>query len=297
MPVPRGMSQPLRQVAVFGAVIALLLAATLAMGGEFAFVVFSEAARAGLLAAVQRDRLVAIVGLSMAATPLLLLLISRLAPKPGGKPSRDYDRIPDEHPHVMVAGFGRFGQIVARLLWAQKIPFIAIDPDVEQVDFVRRFGNQIYYGDPTRLDLLRSAGAAGVKLFVVALDDVEASLRLVGLLRSHYPDAMVFARARDRRHAWQLTDLGARAWRELFGSSLEMGRDVLVALGMDPAQAEARALRFRAFDDRLMEAQRLLQDDEDALLQSAQDARRELAELFEADAGEGALGRIVDRRD
>ena len=83
----------------------------------------------------------------------------------------------------------------------------------------------------------------------------------------------------------------------MFGSSLEMGRDVLVALGMDPAQAEARARRFRAFDDRLMEAQRLLQDDEDALLQSAQDARRELAELFEADAGEGALGRIVDRRD
>ena len=162
---------------------------------------------------------------------------------------------------------------------------------------MRRFGNQIYYGDPTRLDLLRSAGAAGVKLFVVALADVEASLRLVGLLRSHYPDAMVFARARDRRHAWQLTDLGARAWRELFGSSLEMGREALVALGMDPAQAEARALRFRAFDERLMEAQRLLQDDEDALLQSAQDARRELAELFEADAGEGALGRIVDRRD
>ena len=105
------------------------------------------------------------------------------------------------------------------------------------------------------------------------------------------------SRARDRRHAWQLTDLGARAWRELFGSSLEMGREALVALGMDPAQAEARALRFRAFDERLMEAQRLLQDDEDALLQSAQDARRELAELFEADAGEGALGRIVDRRD
>jgi glutathione-regulated potassium-efflux system protein KefB len=258
-------------------------------------VVFGEAAGAGLLDAAQRDRLVAIVGLSMAATPLLLMSISRFAPQAGKRDTRAYDQIPDEHPQVLIAGFGRFGQIVARLLWAQKIPFIAIDPDVEQVDFVRRFGNQIYFGDPTHHELLRSAGAANVKVFVVAVDDVGDSLAMLRLIRAHYPDAQVLARARDRRHAWQLQDLGAKVFRELFGSSLEMGREVLVALGVDPAQAEDRARRFRAFDEKLMEAQRLLQDDEDALLQSARDARLELAELFEADAGEGALGKIVER--
>ncbi len=277
---------------------ALLLAGVLALGGEFAFVVFAEAAKAGLLDIAQRDRLVAIVGLSMAATPLLLMLISRCAPLAAEREARAYDRIPpDQRPQVLIAGFGRFGQMVARLLWAQKIPFIAIDPDVEQVDFVRRFGNHIYYGDPTHQELLRSAGAAHVKVFVVAIDDVGNSLAMLRLLRTHYPDALVLARARDRRHAWQLQDLGAKVFRELFGSSLEMGREVLVALGVDPLQAEARVRRFRAFDERLLEAQRLLQDDEDALLQSARDARRELAELFEADAGAGTLGRILDRKE
>ncbi len=198
---------------------------------------------------------------------------------------------------MLIAGFGRFGQIVARLLAAHRIPFIAIDPDVEQIDFVRRFGNKIYYGDPTRAELLRAAGAAHVRLFVVAIDGVDASLQMTRLLRQTYPDAKVFARARDRRHAWQLMDIGATVFRELFGSSVEMGRDVLVALGVTPEQADARVRHFRVHDAKLLEAQRQLQDDEDALLQSSRDARRELAELFEADAGEGQLGRIIELDD
>ena len=276
---------------------AMLLGGVLALGGEFAFVVFAEARKAGLLEEPLRDRLVAVVGLSMAATPLLLLLISRFAPHVAKPGTRAFDEIPDEHPQVLIAGFGRFGQIVARLLRAQKIPFIAIDPDVEQVDFSRRFGNKLYYGDPTRPELLRSAGAARVRVFVVAIDGMAANMAATRLIRQQYPDALVFARARDRRHAWQLMDLGARVFRETFGSSLEMGRDVLVALGLSPAQAEDRARRFRAFDQKLLEAQRLMQDDEAALLQSTEDARRELAELFEADVGEGTLGRIVERKD
>jgi glutathione-regulated potassium-efflux system protein KefB len=273
----------------------LLLAGTLALGGEFAFVVFAEAAKAGLLDDALRDRMTAIVGLSMAATPVLLLVIARLAPAHSPKrDARAWDRIPDQHPQVLVAGFGRFGQVVARLLWSQQIRFVAIDPDVDQVDLSRRFGNPIYYGDPTHPELLRSAGAAGVRVFVVAIDGVEASLRMVRLLRKEYPGARVFARARDRRHAWQLMDLGASVFREFFGSSVEMGREVLVALGMAPATAEDRARRFRTFDEKLLEAQRQLQDDEDALLQQSVDARRELAELFEADVGEGSLARIVE---
>jgi glutathione-regulated potassium-efflux system protein KefB len=134
-------------------------------------------------------------------------------------------------------------------------------------------------------------------VFVVAIDDVDKATTLVRLLRKHYPDARVLARARDRRHAWQLLDLGVKPFRELFGSSLEMGREVLVALGMEARQATEYASRFREFDERVLDAQRLMQDDEDALLQSARNARRELEELFEADAGEGTLGRIVERKD
>ena len=272
----------------------LLLGGTLALGGEFAFVVFGEAAKAGLLDAPQRDRLVAMVGLSMAVTPLLLLLISRLAPEAGQPRTRDFDEIPDQHPRVLIAGLGRFGQIVARLLSAHRIPYIAVDPDVEQVDFMRRFGGQVYYGDPTRPELLRAAGAAHVQLFVVAIDGVDASLEMTRLIRQHYPGAKVFARARDRRHAWKLMDMGAKVFRELFGSSVEMGREVLVALGVAPDQADARVHHFRMHDARLLDAQRQMQDDEVALLQSSRDARRELAQLFEADAGGGQLGRIVD---
>ncbi|RZA15160.1 MAG: glutathione-regulated potassium-efflux system protein KefB, partial [Lysobacteraceae bacterium] len=156
---------------------------------------------------------------------------------------------------------------------------------------------KIYYGDPTQAELLRSAGAARVKVFVVAIDSVRDSLAMVRLLRKEYPGARVFARARDRRHAWQLMDMGAKVFRELFGSSLEMGSEVLVALGVTPEQAADRARRFHAFDIKLLEAQRMMQDDEDALMQSTKDARRELRDLFEADAGEGTLGRIVGRDD
>ena len=266
---------------------AWLLAGVLALGGEFAFVVFGEAFRAKLVDAATRDRLIAIVGLSMALTPLLLMIASKLMPPPAKTPPREFDTIPaDRHPQVLVAGFGRFGQIVARLLRAQGIPYIAIDPDIEQVNLSRSMSSdQIYYGDPTRLALLRSAGAARIKVFVVAINGVEASLRMVRLVRKHYPQAKVFARARDRRHAWQLIDLGAQVLRETFGSSLEMGRDVLMALGMSREQADDRAHRFREWDESLLESQRMLQDDEDALLQATLDARDELESLFEADAG------------
>jgi glutathione-regulated potassium-efflux system protein KefB len=265
----------------------LLLASVLALGGEFAFVVFSEAGKAGLLDAATRDRLVAIVGISMALTPLLLIAMLRLAGAAGAaKPKRPYDAIHDDHPQVLIAGFGRFGQIVARLLLAQRVPFVAIEHDAEQVDFVRRFGNKIYYGDPARPDLLRAAGAANVRVFVIAVDTVESSLRTVRVIRRHYPDAKVFARARDRRHAWQLMDLGATVMRETFVSSLEMGRDVLVALGMAPDVAAEHAQRFREHDERLLASQYLVHDDEDALRQTAADARAELEQLFEADRGD-----------
>ena len=132
-----------------------------------------------------------------------------------------------------------------------------------------------------------------MKLFVIAIDDVESNLKAVRTIRRHYPDATVFARARNRRHAWQLMDLGAQVVRETFHSSLVMGERVLVALGLQPDVAHARARRFREHDEALLRSQYLVHDDEAALIQSAQEAREELETLFDADRGAGVLGAIA----
>jgi len=277
---------------------ALLLGSVLALGGEFAFVVFGEARRAGLIDGVLRDRLVAVVGVTMALTPLLLIAMTRLLREsPGRREARPFDEIPDRHPQVLVAGFGRFGQIVARLLGAQGIRFVAIENSPEQVEFMRRFGNPIYYGDPAQPALLRAAGAAHVRVFVIAIDDMQSSLDAVRTIRRTYPDALVFARARNRRHAWELMDLGAEVVRETFHSSLKMGERVLVALGAPAEVAARRAERFREHDEKLLRAQYAVNDDEAALIQTSQDARRELEQLFAADRGEGVLGGIVAPKD
>jgi glutathione-regulated potassium-efflux system protein KefB len=259
-------------------------------------VIFGEAQNAGLLDSVLRDRLVAIVSLSMALTPLLLIAMSRLlAAHPQRTTPRAYDVIDDQHPQVLIAGFGRFGQIVARLLLAQRVHFVAIEHSPEQVDFVRRFGSQIYYGDPARLELLRAAGAANVKVFVVAVDDVETNLKTVRLIRREYPEAKIIARARNRRHAWELMDLGVEVVRETFFSSLHMGERVLMAMGMPEAIATQRAQRFREHDESLLRTQHQVYDDEAALIQTSQEARKDLEQLFAADLGEGVLGGMVER--
>jgi len=266
---------------------ALQLAAVMALGGEFAFVVLSEAVKARLIDEALQNRLIAIVGLSMALTPLSVIAASRvLRAHPDRAPAREFDALPSGHPQVILAGFGRFGQIVARMLVAQKIPFVALETDATQVDFVRRFGNAVYYGDPSRPDLLRSAGAAHAVLFINAIDSAEANIRVTRVVRRLYPNMRIFARAHDRRHAWQLMDLGAQVTRETFASGLEMGRDVLVALGMSEEQATQRVQKFRRHDEELLTTQHLIYDDEAALLESAKQARSELEQLFEADVEE-----------
>lgn len=269
---------------------ALMLGSVLWLGGEFAFVVFNEAARVHLLENVAHDRLVAIVGISMALTPLLLIVVDRLAKgmqrKRRSGPEPAYDRIEDHRPKVLIAGMGRFGQIVARLLFAQRIPFVALESDLDTVEDLRRFGNELYYGDPTRPDLLRAAGGDRIKVFVMAMDNSDTNTRAVRLVRRMYPNAIVLARARDRQHAWRLMDLGATVFREVYASSIEVGEQVLVALGMAPEMAADHARRFRRHDEKLLRAQHLVYDDDDALLQSARESRADLRKLFEADTGD-----------
>jgi glutathione-regulated potassium-efflux system protein KefB len=210
---------------------------------------------------------------------------------------RPFDEIPEGQPRVLIAGFGRFGQIVARLLVAQRIPFVAIEHSPEQVDFVRRFGSQIYYGDPAQPALLRAAGADNVRVFVVAVDDPAANLHLVRTLRRLYPRAGIFARARNRRHAWELMDLGVEVVRETFHSSLKMGERLLVALGAPEEVAARHAERFREHDEALLRVQHQVYDDEAALIQTSQEARKDLEQLFAADLGEGVLGGMVEHQD
>ncbi len=273
---------------------AFMLGSVLWLGGEFAFVVLNEGLRYRLIGPANHDRLVAIVGLSMALTPLLLILVSRwLGTAPAkaekAKPNaQEYDDIAAQQPQVLIAGMGRFGQIVARLLTAQHIPFVALEHSPETVDTLRRFGNIIYYGDPTRPDLLRAAGGANIRLFVVAMDDPDTNIKACRLIRRMYPQAKVLARARNRQHAWRLMDMNVEAFREVFGSSLEMGERVLVELGLPPEVAAAHTRRFREHDEDLLRRQYLIYDDEAALVQTAQDSRQDLMRLFEADVTESS---------
>jgi glutathione-regulated potassium-efflux system protein KefB len=263
---------------------AALLGTTLAMGGEFGFVVFGEAFKAGLVDAGLRDTLNAIVGLSMAATPLLLLAVSRwTGTLTKRKPTPEFDQIEDNDPRVIIAGFGRMGQIVGRLLRAQKIAFTALENSPEQVEFSRRFGSKIYFGDPARADLLRAARADKAEIFVLTTDDPDANVRTARIVKRMFPHLKVYARARNRQHAFRLMDMDVQIVRETFHSSLVLGQRVLQALGIPEDMAAERVARFREHDEALLRQQHLVYDDEAALIQSSQEALKDLERLFEAD--------------
>jgi glutathione-regulated potassium-efflux system protein KefB len=264
---------------------ALQLGVVLGMGGEFAFVVFAEGLKAGLLEPALRDQLVVVVGLSMAATPPLAIALGRwLAGHPDAPRRREADTIDHDHPRVIIAGFGRMGQIVGRMLRASQIPFTALENSPEQVEVSRRFGTKIYYGDPARADLLRAAHAERAELFIVTTDDPDTNLRTVRVVRRLFPHIKVLARARNRQHAFKLMDLGVDVVvRETFHSSLELGRHALLALGIEADQALARQQRFRDHDEALLREQHLVYDDEAALIASSKEALRELEQLFAAD--------------
>jgi glutathione-regulated potassium-efflux system ancillary protein KefC/glutathione-regulated potassium-efflux system protein KefB len=265
------------------------LAIALAGGGEFAFVLLALAAGESVLPRPTADLLVIVVTLSMVLAPLLIAVadtLSRRFAAPAPPPA--YDVIESEEPRVLIAGFGRFGQIVARVLRARRIRFTALEVSQAQVDFVRRFGNKLYYGDASRLDLLRAAGAEQAAVLVIAVDDVEASVRIAGLAQRHFPNLRVLARARNRQHAFRLMDAGVtQIWRETLASSLELAESTLVAVGTPSAIAAAQVRRFRANDEETLRAQAAVQDDETKIIATAQASARQLERLFEADQQSG----------
>src|SRR6185312_7956943 len=253
---------------------ALRLAVLLACGGEFAFVVLKMAGEQRVLSGPQHNLLVLAISLSMALTPLLVAVLSRLLGGKAKKPTRAYDVIDTHVPRVIIAGYGRMGQIIARVLRAQGIPFVALDHSVEQLDLVQRFGNvtDIFYGDPARPELLRAAQADKAEVFVLASDDPESSLRVARVVRRQYPHLKIVARARNRQHVWRLMDLGIdEPVRETLYSSLKMTRQALVALGLSAELATDQVERFRRQDAELIKTQYLVYDDEAKLVQTTKE--------------------------
>jgi glutathione-regulated potassium-efflux system protein KefB len=267
----------------------LRMALSLSQGGEFAFVLLGAGAAARLLTAEQAALGAVLVTVSMLATPLLLALETRLAPAAPAPPPA-YDTPPEAEGHVIVAGFGRFGQIVSRVLRAKRIPFTALDIDAGLIGTVARFGAKAYYGDASRLEILEAAQAGKARAIVLAIDDVEASVRTAETLKRHFPSLPVFARARNRNHVHQLMHAGVTIIeRETFRSALATTHTLLRALGV----AEAEARRAIALFE-LQDARRLAEDfshaeDQVKIAQRARAYAEELEQQLAADAAEQAV--------
>ena len=256
----------------------------LSQGGEFAFVVLSQGQQAMLFDAALAEQLTLIVGLSMAFTSPLVTLYRRVG-RSRSVERPDQDRYWDSHqPEVIIAGFGRFGQIIGRLLQARHIPFTAMDKDSAHVEFVKQFGNQLFYGDLTRIDLLRSAGIKHAKILVVAVNDVAQSLAIIDHAREQNSRIKIIARAVDRFHAYELYKRKVDSVvRETFASSLEAATDTLEQLGYTEGQALEVAKRFRLHDEELLERSAQHIEDIEELGNIARQGRRELELLFEED--------------
>ena len=259
-----------------------LFAFLLSQGGEFAFVVFGAARAARLFDAGQEALLTITVALSMATTPLLLLAYDRAIAR-RAHVSRPSDAVSPEGP-VIIAGFGRFGQIVGRLLLANGIRAVVLDHDADQVDSLRKFGYKVFYGDATRLDLLEAAGARNARLLVNAIDDVDASLALVDRVRANFPGLEIVSRARNVSHYFELRLRGVTvAERETFESALRAGRSALERLGVDRFRAKELADAFRRHNIASVDATLPFYQDEARRMSMAKAGREELERQFARD--------------
>lgn len=261
-----------------------MFAALLSQGGEFAFVVLGAAVSAGVLTQLWEKTLTLVIALSMATTPLLVIGAAALERMRPEKAPRRHDEIEADDAPVVIAGFGRFGQIVGRLLFASGLRATVLDADPDNVDTLRRFGFRVFYGDPTRLDLLEQAGLSHAKVLINAIDDVTANLALAEKVREHFPHVTVIGRARNVTHWFALRRLGVtRLEREMFEGSLRAGRQALEVLGVGPYEARERALAFRRHNLASLEAilPEALDDEKRTALARA--AKDDLEELFRRD--------------
>jgi monovalent cation:proton antiporter-2 (CPA2) family protein len=260
---------------------------SLAQGGEFAFVLISFAAGLALLSGAQAGLLVAVVAISMAVAPLLMMVDEKIIQKRyalAGE-TRAPDVIVERDAEVIMAGHGRYGMTVARLLLASGHKAVVLDHDAEQIDALRKFGFKVYYGDASRPDLLQAAGARTAKILVIAIDDQEKALEIVEVAKQHFPHLRIFARAFDRVHAYRLLNAGVGdVFREVFASSVDMAERVLLALGV--SEAERAVQTFKSHDERLVRKSAKHVDNLDKLVDLSRAGRAEIANVLATDRGE-----------
>ena len=256
----------------------------LAQGGEFGFVVFQTAAQAGVITAPVSSLLVAAVAISMLLTPLLLVAADRwwIPMLAGLKRKTEVEELRElQDAPVIIAGFGRYGQIVGRMLYANGVKPTVLDHDAEAVEALRKFGWPVFYGDATRLDLMRTAGAENAKVLVLAIDDMQQSVECAKMVRENFPDVIVVARARNVQHFYELYELGVTLIeRETLDSALMTARSTLEQLGWQPHQARNLALRFRRHNVAQLAAIAPHRKDEARLIAAAKQGRQQLEELF-----------------
>lgn len=274
-----------------------LFTIVLSQGGEFAFVIFAAAATVNAIPQSLQELLTLVVTISMITSPLLLNLNDRLSKlQPSTAESPLESDLPDEHNEVIIAGFGRFGQVVGRMLMAQGFGITVIEHDPNQIELVRRWGYKVFYGDSTRIEILEAAGADHAKVLVVALDSVEMITETVAQAKARFPKLTIMARSRNRPHTFELMSLGTHVvGRETFGTALEVGSEALRALGYPAYEARRAMLHFRDHDEAALLAQFPHHKDEVALITMAKAARQELEDQFKRD--KAAMDKIKEESD
>lgn len=259
------------------------MAAILSQGGEFAFVIFTAASSEGLLDEQQTAFLLVVVSLSMVTTPLLLMAQSkwyarRLNIETETQLKSD---VINKQPRVIIAGFGRFGQIIGRLMYANKIKVTVLESDASQIKLLRKYGYKVFYGDATQLDLLRAAGADKAEAMVICTDSPDEIMKIIELCQTHFPQLKLLARARSRVEAYQLLSHGVDNYsRETFLGALDLGRQALVSMGMHPYQAKRAEAHFRKLDNAMLKELLPQHNDDKQLASRAKEARKELEEIF-----------------
>ena len=261
----------------------LQFSGVLSQGGEFAFVLFSTASSQKLFQGDQMPLLLVTVTLSMMTTPLLMKGVDAILTRRFNSDEEPDEKpyVEDDLPQVIIVGFGRFGQVIGRLLMANKMRITVLERDISSVSLMRKYGYKVYYGDATELELLRSAGAEAAKSIVITCNAPEDTMRIVHLCQQHFPHLSILARARGRVEAHELLQAGVTQFsRETFSSALELGRKALMTLGMHPHQAHRAQLHFRRLDMSMLRELMPIHTDT-AQISRVREARRELEEIFE----------------
>ena len=258
-------------------------ALALSQGGEFAFVLFQFAGGLQILSTPHAKFLTLVVALSIAITPILMFFYNRfVVPRfMSVLPERQFDNVDEKYP-IILAGFGRFGQVIGRFLIAQGIKVTVLEKDPDQIELLRKFGFKGYFGDASRLDLLRNAGAAKARLLIIAVDDADTCLEIVKLAKEEFPQLKIFARARNRRHAYELTKMGTDYFqRETFEASLTMAQKVMIFLGRDKQEIKRKAQQFKEHDEKSLLKSFEFFDDEPGLINFAKLQREELEQILQ----------------